>query len=352
MRPVPVARRWIWLAVLLAAVLALNEVLRAWWRLDLLDRLLAVLLAFFVWAFINGRWIFAHYHAIRSAWLSRRLPLARPLERGDRLLVLAPHPDDEVLAAAGQIQAALAVGAEVKIVWMTAGDAFDLASGRPAPKPEALRELALRRMAEAGAAAEILGVPAKSRVFLGYPDQGLLRLFLTHYYLPYTSPHTKLSEVSYPGSYNPGAPYTGHSLEEDLEGIIKEFGPTRVLVPSPLDAHPDHQATAYFAMRVMGKLGWEERLRYYIVHGGYEYPLPKGLHPRLPLYPAPRGRRLPWRRVELTEDEVERKLRATRAHASQMRLIGNFMLAFVRRSELISPLPIPVRTLPEDLELD
>ena len=46
MRPVPVARRWIWLGVLLAAVLALNEVLRAWWRLDLLDRLLAVSLAF------------------------------------------------------------------------------------------------------------------------------------------------------------------------------------------------------------------------------------------------------------------------------------------------------------------
>jgi len=46
MRPVPVARRWIWLGVLLAAVLALNEVLRAWWRLDLPERLLAGLLAF------------------------------------------------------------------------------------------------------------------------------------------------------------------------------------------------------------------------------------------------------------------------------------------------------------------
>ncbi|WP_457637052.1 PIG-L deacetylase family protein [Oceanithermus sp.] len=344
--------RWLWLAVLLLLVVGANEALRIWWRLDVLDRLLAVLLAFFVWAFINGRWIFAYYHALRSAWLSRRLPEVAPLRSGDRLLVLAPHPDDEVLAAGGQIQRALAAGAAVRVLWLTSGDGFDLASGRPAPRPEALRELAEKRMQEASRAAELLGVEPENRVFLGYPDQGLLRLFLTHYYLPYTSPHTGLDRVSYPGCRRVGAAYTGMELEADLEAEVRAFEPTRVLAPSPLDAHPDHQAAAYFAMRVLGKLGQEERLRYYIVHGGYEYPLPKGLHPRLPLYPAPRGRRLPWRRVELEEREIETKLQATRAHASQTRLIGNFMLAFVRRNELVSPLPIPVRTLPEDLELD
>jgi len=345
-------RRWLWLAALFALVLGLNEALRLWWRLDALERLLAALLALTIWAFINGRWIFAHYHALRSAWLVRNLPDATPPGPGDRLLVLAPHPDDEVLAAAGQIQQALAAGARVRIVWLTSGDGFDLASGRPAPTPEALRKLALRRMDEARAAARVLGVAEEECVFLGFPDQGLLRLFLTHYYLPYTSPHTALERVDYPGCRSPGAPYTGQALERDLEEEVRAFAPTRTLAPSPLDAHPDHQATAYFAMRVLGKLGWEERLRYYIVHGGYEYPLPKGLHPRLPLYPAPRGRRLPWRKVELADEQIERKLAATRAHASQLRLIGNFMLAFVRRTELISPLPIPVRTLPEDLELD
>ena len=346
------SRRWLWLAVLLLLIVGANEALRLWWRLDLLDRFMAVMLALSVWAFINGRWIFAYYHALRSAWLSNRLPEAAPLSKDDRLLVLAPHPDDEVLAAAGQIQQALAAGAAVRIVWLTAGDGFDLASGRPAPRPEALRELALRRMEEANRAAEILGVPEEERVFLGYPDQGLLRLFLTHYYLPFTSPHTALVKVSYPGSRSPGAPYTGQALEADLESVVQEFAPTRVLTPGPRDAHPDHQATAYFAMRILGKLGWEDKLRYYIIHGGYEYPLPKGLHPRLPLYPAPRGRRLPWRRVELTEAQVQRKLEATRAHVSQLRLIGNFMLAFVRRNELFSPLPIPVQARPEDLDND
>ncbi len=344
--------RWLWLAVLLFVFIAVSEALRIWWRLDLLERSLAVLLALAVWAFINGRWIFAHYHALRASLVSSRLPEQAAYMETDRLLVLAPHPDDEVLAAAGQILQARAAGAEVRVVWLTAGDGFDLATGRPAPKPEALRELALKRMEESRAAAAALGLEEAALTFLSYPDQGLLRLFLTHYYLPYVSPHTELERVSYPGSYRLGAEYTGRELESDLERIIRDYVPTRVLAPSPRDAHPDHQATAYFAMRVLGKLGWEERLRYYIVHGGYEYPLPKGLHPRLPLYPAPRGRRLPWRRLELNDEQVERKLAAVRAHASQMRLLREFMLAFVRRSELSSPLPIPLRVAPEDLELE
>jgi len=344
--------RWVWLAVLVVLFVGLGEALRLWWRLDLAERLLAVLLALAVWAFVNGRWIFAHFHALRASLLSRRLPPLAGLGEDDRLLVLAPHPDDEVLAAAGQIQQALEAGARVRVVWLTSGDGFDLAAGRPAPRPEDLRELALRRMEEARTATAILGLEEEDRVFLGYPDQGLLRLFLTHYYLPYTSPHTRLEAVAYPGCLRPGAAYTGRDLETDLEGVLRAFAPTRVLAPSPLDAHPDHQATAYFAMRILGKLDWEERLLYYIVHGGYEYPLPKGLHPRLPLYPAPRGRRLPWRKLELADAWIERKLAATRAHASQLRLIGNFMLAFVRRTELASPLPIPVRVLPEDLEQD
>lgn len=323
-----------------------------WWRLDLLERALAVGLAVSVWAFINGRWIFAYYHALRASLLSRRLPPLAELGPGDRLLVLAPHPDDEVLAAAGQIVQARAAGARVRVVWLTCGDAFDLASGRPVPRPESMRGLALRRMEEARRATELLGLEEEDRVFLGYPDQGLMRLFLTHYYLPFTSPHTRLDAVAYPGTLRPGARYTGRDLETDLEEVLRAFAPTRVLAPSPLDAHPDHQATAYFAMRVLGKLGWEGRLWYYIVHGGYEYPLPKGLHPRLPLYPAPRGRRLPWHKLELDDAALRQKLAATRAHTSQLRLIGAFMLAFVRRSELASPLPIPSRWAPEDLDLE
>lgn len=96
-------------------------------------------------------------------------------------------------------------------------------------------------------------------------------------------------------------------------------------------------------MQAAAFLGLEGRLEYYVVHGGYQYPLPKGLHPCLPLYPAPRGKGLPWRRFSLSEEEVRLKEKAIRAHRSQMRLLGRFLLAFVRQNELFSPLPIPAR---------
>jgi hypothetical protein len=40
----------------------------------------------------------------------------------ERILIIAPHPDDEVLACGGLIQQALALGDSVWVVYVTAGD--------------------------------------------------------------------------------------------------------------------------------------------------------------------------------------------------------------------------------------
>src|SRR5690242_7448135 len=53
-----------------------------------------------------------------------RLPAWPEPKPGDRLLIIAPHPDDEALAAGGVIQRAIARGARVRIVVLTDGDAF------------------------------------------------------------------------------------------------------------------------------------------------------------------------------------------------------------------------------------
>jgi len=282
------------------------------------------------------------------AWWGRlhvgELPVERVVASGP-LLVLAPHPDDEVLCCGGYIQQARQEGREVYIVWMTSGDGFEmdeiLLSHRVKVGPEELRQLGLRRMGEARAAAAELGVPEDHLFFLGYPDRGLRHLFLDYFYQPYTSPYTRLAAVSYPGSYHYGAPYTGSSLEQDLLEIFRRVQPATVLLPSPRDAHPDHQATSYFGQRVAGRLGEMDRLRYWIVHGGLEWPLPKGYHPSLALEPAPRGKGLDWRRLPLGGGEEEVKHRAVLAHKSQLEALSRFMLAFVRTNELFSPTPFP-----------
>jgi len=261
------------------------------------------------------------------------------------VLVLAPHPDDEALCCGGYIQQARQAGREVYIVWMTSGDGFEmdeiLLSHRVKVGPEELRQLGLRRMDEARTAASVLGITEDHLFFLGYPDRGLRRLFLDYYYQPYTSPYTKLAAVGYRSSYHYGAPYTGSSLERDLLKIFQQVKPATVLLPSPRDAHPDHQATSYFGQRVAGRVGAMDSLRYWIVHGGLEWPLPKGYHPSLALEPAPRGKGLKWRRLPLEVGEEEVKHQAVLAHKSQLAALSRFMLAFVRTNELFSPTPFP-----------
>ncbi len=46
------------------------------------------------------------------------------IDPGERLLVVAPHPDDETLGAGGLIQRVLENHGQVRVVLITAGDGF------------------------------------------------------------------------------------------------------------------------------------------------------------------------------------------------------------------------------------
>ncbi|MFC4426234.1 PIG-L family deacetylase [Deinococcus navajonensis] len=126
-----------------------------------------------------------------SAQRVSRLPRAARWHAGQRLLVLAPHPDDETLCCAGMIQQAQAAGAQVWIAWVTAGDGFEFDAALTQrvlrPGPAGMRRLGLQRMEEARRAAALLGVPAQRTFMLGFPDGGLFSLFTTHYVQPYTA---------------------------------------------------------------------------------------------------------------------------------------------------------------------
>ncbi|MDD5409274.1 MAG: PIG-L family deacetylase, partial [Candidatus Omnitrophica bacterium] len=56
-----------------------------------------------------------------------RIPDLEPFKKGERVLILSPHPDDEAIACAGVIQRALEAGAKIKIVYLTNGDHNELA---------------------------------------------------------------------------------------------------------------------------------------------------------------------------------------------------------------------------------
>ncbi len=261
------------------------------------------------------------------------------------LLVVAPHPDDESLCCAGVIQRVLRSGGRVGIVWLTSGDGSELdllvVEKSLFIRPAKLRDLAMRRMQESREAAAILGVPRDRLYFLGYPDRGIFPIINDHYITPYRSKFTATSAVPYPGVVSPGHPYTGQNLERDFETVLERVRPTLVLAPSPRDAHPDHRAAGIVAIRALARRNELSRMRYWIVHGGELWPLPRGFVPDLELNPPPLGHGLSQTPFKLEPEEEQRKRQAISAYHTQMEVMSSFLLSFVRTNELFFLDPMP-----------
>lgn len=271
------------------------------------------------------------------------LPLLRSPTATDRILIVAPHPDDESLCCAGLIHQTIARGGEVSIVWMTSGDAFEIdamvVEHRLRPGARTMERLADIRMREARAAAAHLGVPSANLHFLAFPDRGLSSLMGDHYDKPYISPYTHASRNPYAQTDAPGAAYTGATLLRELQKAIESFQPTLVLAPIQADAHTDHSATSRFVQRALTSLRLAERGLYCVVHGGNNWPTPRGLRLDQPLTAPPVAATLPWRRLKLTTADQNAKLEAIRMHHSQMEVMGGMMLSYVRTEEWYSIQP-------------
>ncbi len=84
------------------------------------------------------------------------------------LLVLAPHPDDDVLGCSLLMRRVTAAGAKVIVVWLTDGGASHGALG-----PADRQRLTERRREEALAGVAALGVTPQHVEFLNYPDGAL-----------------------------------------------------------------------------------------------------------------------------------------------------------------------------------
>jgi LmbE family N-acetylglucosaminyl deacetylase len=96
--------------------------------------------------------------------------------RSPRLLVIAPHPDDETLGAGGLIQRVLAAHGIVRVVLVTAGDGYVEAVQHETGelRARAIEYVACgeRRLREARAAMWEFGHGRVSLELLGFPDRG------------------------------------------------------------------------------------------------------------------------------------------------------------------------------------
>jgi len=265
---------------------------------------------------------------------------------GERVLVISPHPDDDVLGVGGTIAQFTGEGHEVCVVFLTNGDANEAAQMlltlNPLHRAADYRALGYRRQKEAARALDILGVRASHMLFLGYPDGGLADLWSEHWSRdnPYTSPRTRVDSSPYRNTYSPEAVYAGADLLADLVEIIETFQPTIVYMPHPEDRHPDHQAGYQFGMKAVSLASSvdEPEIRLYVVHVP-DWPAPHRLLPDLPLAIPPVGTQGEWETVELCEKAIDLKLAAVRAHMSQRWTNGRFLARFVRATEVYTRPP-------------
>ncbi|HHW14467.1 MAG TPA: PIG-L family deacetylase [Firmicutes bacterium] len=285
------------------------------------------------------------------------LPSRFAVRPHERIMIFAPHSDDEVLGPGGLIQRAVRRGAEVRVVLVTNGDGFTLAVEDQFHSlrvtPQKYIQFAYLRQKETLAALASLGVPASAVTFLGFPDRGTAREW-EDYWLksnPYTSRYTRTSHSPYRNSYVRETPFSGAALAEQIIRLIREFRPDTIILPHPNDLHPDHWATHNFVVYALAMMDDPEtggplllrhppRLLNYLVHRG-NWPAPKGYHPYQELAPPPRllASDTRWGAFPLRPWETERKHQAILKYGSQVRVMHRYLVSFARANDLFGVLP-------------
>ena len=218
--------------------------------------------------------------------------VAPTFDSRSRLLLIAPHPDDEALACSVILQKALRAGAAIRVVYVTDGD------NNPWPQRALERRWTLSpsdrqrwgnlRRAEALAALRALDFAVPDVRFLGLPDQGLTNLLLRDC----DTTATRITQA------------------------IDDWSPTDILAPSLFDIHPDHNAVA-----VMMRLIFADFLPAGVLHWNYL------VHGRSPAFFD--------NAVELSssESEIAKKREAIRCHQTQIKLSRRRFLRYAARPE-------------------
>lgn len=279
-------------------------------------------------------------------WQSRYTGL-EPFKKNERILILAPHPDDESIACAGIIQKALSAGAQVKIVYLTNGDhneyAFIVYEKRIIMRQGEFIHLGKVRQQESTRAMKFLGLSEKDLVFLGYPDYGTFEIFCKYWAAtakPFRDRLTRISSVPYKDSPSYGAKYYGENILSDLTKQILDYQPDKIFVSHPADVNVDHKAL-YLLLQVAlsdleGRIIKPEIYPYLVHFAGW--PRPRHYHPELELYPPDKfiDSKLHWFRSSLNREELDKKYRSIFFYKSQTQSSAFYLFAFARKNELFS----------------
>lgn len=240
---------------------------------------------------------FRAYMTLPQAAINVLQPLPYDLSN-QKVLVVSPHCDDEVLGTGGLIQKALAEKSTLEVV-----------IGTNCNK----RGIGVTREAESIQGLATLGVSSQEVKFWNLPE----------------SPDEE-----------------GVKANEDKFSILfaselKTFGPTLVILPHPNDTHVDHAMMGRVSGQVLKSTNSQAKVAYYLIHYNFfRYPSPSGLNPDAYLLPPAKliSPSNLWYQLPLSPEEESLKEDAILKYKSQLRLrnpvLSRILLDFVRKNEL------------------
>jgi N-acetylglucosamine malate deacetylase 1 len=266
-----------------------------WFRNFLSGKFTRVILAFILFLVVVSTGI---YFWQKPVVLSQRnieslVPVTMP-SKGQRVLVISPHADDETIAAGGFIIQSVRNGADVRVILVTDCNMHH---------NEDMRYTEFKKVTG------ILGVRFDNLVFLGFPDG-------------------KLHQID------------SNIVFQKLKEQVDAYHPDIILYPDPNDMHLDHATTGVLIQQILRGEDTRPRAYQYLVHYKLLYPEPRKFDPKLYLLP-PKSLvtdDIEWQRLDLPPDIEDTKKSAAFSYISQLRNfeIKDLILSSIRKNELFS----------------
>lgn len=191
----------------------------------------------------------------------------------NKIMIIVPHEDDELIMSAGIIRNAILEGKNITVVMVTNGDygCDDYSIGRA-------------RLRETIEGLKLLGLEEEHIVFMGYADTGMPEedSFLFNLYLSQKDDEVIKSHCSintyglcekldfHTEHFKESAAYTRKNIYGDLKLVIEKYKPTEIFTTSEYDTHGDHKALYLFVVDILKELradiGYTAKLYSGIVH--------------------------------------------------------------------------------------